>query len=194
MSAIKFWSVTAAVFVLSFGGVAFAADAIDPADGSLDIAKAVYNAFAGHHYAYAGALGLILGVALVKRYLGSRIAWLHSDTGGSAMALLASFGAALAASLANGGPATWDLLKSAFLVGVGAAGGYAVLKNLLITPILKPLAAKAPLWMQPLFAMIFWIFDHETPSETATNAGNAAVAATPAQGAAGVTGNATEVK
>jgi hypothetical protein len=184
----------ALAFLLAFGGVALAADAVDPADGTLDIAKSIYNAFSGGHYAYCGALGMILGVALVKRYLGPKVPWLHSDAGGSTLALLGATATALSAGLASGGPVTWGLIKGAGMVGIGAAGGYAMLKNLVIEPLLKPLAAKAPAWAQPIFAMIFWVFDRPDPIATAVKAGDAAVAATPAEGPAAVVGTPTEIK
>lgn len=187
--------IAAFVFLTTFIGSAFAAEAtVDPNANSLDIAKAIYDAFTGHHYAYAGALGLILGIALVKRYLGPKVPALHSDAGGTAMALGGAFATALAAGLAGGGPITLDLLKSSLLVGVGAAGGYAVLKKLVVEPLLKPLAAKAPAWMQPVFSLVFWIFDKPDPTETATAAGNAAVAANPPAGAESVVGKPTELK
>lgn len=188
----------AMAFIAAFTGVAFAADAVDPQDGTLDIAKAIYSAFAGGHYMYCAALGMILAVALVKRYLGPKINWLHSDAGGSTLALLGSFATAMASGLASGGPLTWDLVKSAGMVGIGAAGGYAMLKNLLVEPILKPLAAKAPAWAQSLFQLIFWIFDHgdaaQQATAAATAAGNAAVAANPGQGVSSVVGQPTDVK
>lgn len=186
--------------LLAFSATAFAADAVTDANSSiLDLAKPVFNAFSGGHYAYAAALGVVLLVALVKRYLGDKVKWLHSDAGGSAMALVASAATAMAAGLAApGATVTMSLLKSALLVGVGAAGGYAVLKNLLIEPVLKPLAAKAPAWAQPIFAIVFWIFDKPdsviATEANAAAAGAAAAQAAPSQGVADVLGKPTEVK
>lgn len=184
--------------LLSFAGFALAAGAAAPSttDGSLlDLAKPVYDAFMGGHYAYGAALLVVLMVALAKKYLGDKIPWLHSDAGGSLLALLAAMSAAVAAGLATPGASiTLALLKSSLLVGIGAAGGYAMLKNLIIEPLLKPLAAKAPAWMQPLFQLIFWIFDKPSPTETANAAGDAAVIATPGSGVDGVIGASTDVK
>jgi len=61
-------------------------------------------------------------------------------------------------------------------------------------PILRPLAAKAPAWMQPIFNAVFWIFDHATGSDGAAaiaeaeKAGTAAVDAAPGPGVGGVIG------
>jgi hypothetical protein len=181
-------------FLASFAGTALAADAIDTDSSSVDIAKAIYDAFAGHHYAYAAAIAVILIVALVKRYLGPKVAWLHSDAGGSVLVLAGATATAMASSLAGGGPVTLDLFKTAAMVGVGAAGGYALLKNLIINPFIVPLAAKAPAWAQPILGVILAIFDKATPTETATAAGNAAVTATPAAGVSAVLPTATVVK
>ncbi len=188
----------ALIGLLAFAGTAFAANTVDPADGSLDVAKSIYNALTGGHYAYAGALLVILVVALVKRYLGPKIVWLHSDAGGATLALLASGATALAASLAGGGPVTLGMVKTSALVGIGAAGGYATIKALVVEPLLKPLEAWAPPWMAPAFALVGWIFDkpdYAKQAEAAAKAaGDKAVQETPATGAAGVIGTPTDVK
>ena len=188
--------------VFAFGATAFAAgQVVDTNSSILDLAKPVYEAFSGGHYAYAAALLVVLIVALVKRYLGDRIKWLHSDAGGSSMALVAAMATAFAAGLAApGAHVTWGLAKTALLVGIGAAGGFAVLKNLLVEPILQPLQKKLPAWAQPILSLVLWIFDHGQVAEQvqaeakAVAAGDAAVVAKPAQGAAAVTGPAVELK
>ena len=187
--------------LFAFGATAFAADQVASSSSSiLDLAKPVYEAFSGGHYAYAGALLVVLIVALTKRYLGDRVKWLHSDAGGSAMALVAAMATAFAAGLAApGAHLTWGLTKTALLVGIGAAGGFAVLKNLVVEPLLQPLQKKFP-WMQPVLSLVLWIFDHgpmaaQVQAETkAVAAGAAAVAAKPAQGVAGVVGTPVELK
>lgn len=172
----KIWAAILLIFSLSFAGTAAAADAVVPSDGTwLDLAQPVLQAFSGGHYAYCAALAVILMVALLKRYgLPGDVAsqeWLHSDLGGSLLALVASTATACAAGLATpGAHITLALLKSALLVGVGAAGGFAALKNLVIEPLLKPAQAwldkRVPLLAKPL-ALVMWIFDHGdvTPSD-----------------------------
>jgi len=183
--------VLAAIALVSFGATAFAAGtAVSSTDSSslLDLLKPVFDAFSGGHYAYAAALLVVAAVALAKRYL-SEDGFFHTNAGGSLLALLAAAALAISSALAApGAHVTLALLKSALLVGVGAAGGYAVLKNLLVDPILVPLSKKAPAWAQPIFTVLFLIFDHSAPSDAiaeATKAGDAAVAAKPATGIAG---------
>jgi hypothetical protein len=195
---IKLWILGAFVFLATFSGVAFAANAVDPNDGSLDLAKAIHDAFAGGHYAYCASLGVILAVALTKRYLGPKIPWLHTDVGGTTLTLVGSAATALASSLAGGGPMTTDLLESSILVGVGAAGGYATIKKLIIEPLAKPLQSKLPLWAQPIFSTVLWIFDRPPTGKqdeaAAQVQGMSAVANDPPKGAEGVTGKPTEIK
>lgn len=198
MNKIKLWLLLAAVMLLTWGGVALAANAVDPQDGSLDVAKTIYDAITGGHYAYAAAAGLVLVVALVKRYLGPKVPWLHSDVGGSLLTLTGAFGGAMATSLAGGGPVTWSLAKSAIAVGVTAAGGYALIKKLIIEPLIKPLRAKLPPWAQPIFSVVLWIFDKPDAAAqveaSASAAGDAAVAANPGTGVSGAVGTPTEIK
>lgn len=201
---IQIWLLGAAAILLGYGGIAAAANSVDPQDGSLDLAKVIYDAFAGGHYAYAACVGVILAVALTKkagaRYLGQKASdWLHGDVGGSLLTLIGSAATAMAAGgLAGGGPVTWALLKSSVLVGIGAAGGYTVIKKLIIEPLLKPLEAKLPAWAQPILTAALWLFDKpEAAAQVeakATAAGQAAVAANPGQGASSSIGTPTEVK
>lgn len=187
----------ALIGVVGFGVVAYAADTAAPTDSQsiLDLLKPVYDAFAGGHYAYAAAMLTIALVALAKRYLGGKVPWLHSDAGGTLAALLMAGSGALATGLAApGAHVSLDLMKTAFLVGIGAAGGYAALKNLVVDPILKPLAAKAPAWAQPLFTLLFFFFDKPDPIAEAVKAGDTAVAAKPAEGLHAVTGAPADVK
>lgn len=190
----------ALVFLLCFVGMAHATAAMDPSavDPSFDIAKLIFNAITGHNYAYAGALGLALGVAIVKRWggnwfakkndKGEKVGWFHTDVGGTVLTLAGAWSTALVAGLAGGGTISMAMMKTTLGVALTAAGGYAVLKKLVVGPLLKPLAAKAPLWAKPLFAMVFWMFDKPDPISTAEAAGEQAVKDEPAKGVEGVVG------
>lgn len=192
--------VAALALLFVANGTALAAAAVDPDNSSiLDLLRPVYEAFAGGQKAYAAALLVIAMVALLKRYAGSISGklqtWMHGDLGGSATALVMSSAAAMATGLATpGASVSLSLLKSALMVGVGAAGGFAILKNLVVDPILKPLAAKAPAWAQPIFSIVFYFFDKPDPVATAKKAGDDAVAKDPGQGAASVVGKPDEIK
>jgi hypothetical protein len=170
----------------------------------LDLLKPVYDAVTGGRYALAGALGIIALVALGKRYLGDSwknsagVGFLHTDLGGTLSALVAAVGTALAAALgAPGAHISFGMVESALLVGVGAAGGFAVLKNLLFEPLIAPLEKWATAkwaWTAPIFRVITWIFDKPDPVAQAETAGNAAVAANPAPGVGASAGAVTELK
>ncbi len=193
--------VTAALGLMYFSATSHAATAAVGDDTSiLDLIKPVYEAFANHQYGLMGALVVIVVVAILKRYFGDKIPFLHTDAGGSLLALFGAGATALGASLASpGAHLTLDLFKSALMFGVVAAGGYAMIKNLLIEPLLRPLAAKAPAWMQPIFNAVFWIFDHAPGSDgaaaiaAAEKAGTAAVAGAQGDGIGDVIGKPREI-
>lgn len=149
-----------AIALVSFGATSHAAGAVHATDGSLwDVLRPVYEAFVGHQYWYAGSLAVVLGVALTKRYLADSVPFLHTDAGGAVMALVGSFGGACAAALGGSVTMTWDIAGNALKIAVAAAGGYAVIKALLIVPVLEPLIAKSPPWMQSILRGIAWVFD-----------------------------------
>ncbi len=167
-------------------------DATSPAatdPGWLDLARPVYDAVVHGNYALAAAAFLVLAVALVRRYAGPKVPFLHSDAGGALLTLVGSFGGALATALAAGGAVfSGHLAWVAFMIAITAAGGYGLIKKLLVVPFLVPLSKRAPAWMQPLFQLILWVFDRPDPVAKAEAAGTAAVAAKPSTGVTGIIG------
>jgi hypothetical protein len=134
-------------------------------------------------------------VALVKRYAPGKFGeFVHSDPGGALTTLLMAFGGALATATMGGAPWTWAMMWTALMVGVAAMGGYTAIKKLFVEPLLRPLMAKAPMWMQPLFALVMWIFDKPmAATKSAEAAGTVAVAENPGTGVAAVTGEPKDV-
>lgn len=191
-------TVAGIVGLVTFGGVAVAAGAAEPTDGSLlDLLKPVLDAFRGGQYVYAGALALVLAVAAVKHYGGNRFPWLLSDIGSSILALLGSFAATLSVALGTGSKLGLGLLWTAGGVAVAAAGGYSLIKKLVIEPLIASNWYKnAPSWVVTGMDVVLWIFGEATssPIPAAEKAGTDAVAAHPAGGTAAVVGTPTEIK
>lgn len=181
------------VALLSFKTVALAASVagVDDSSSLLDLARPVFEAFSGGHYAYAAALAVIVMVAALRRYAQPKYAVLQSSVATTLMVLAASMATAMASALAApGASVTWSLLESSALIGVGASGGFEVLKNLVIDPLLRPLMSKLPAWAQPIGRVFLWVFDGTGADQAALDASDKAskdaVAATPGQGIAAV--------
>lgn len=160
----------AALFFLSaaaaFSATAFAAGAVsDPSSSLPDLLQALVNAFSSGHDALGGALLTIGLAAIAKRYLGDSFPFLHTNAGGTLLALVTASATAAAASLgAPGAQMTLDLLRSSLMVGIAAAGGFAVLKNVVVEPLLAPYLKKASPFVQSIGNWVMWIFDHSTPA------------------------------
>lgn len=186
---IKIGSLAILTFLGCFTGVAFAANTVAPDDATLlELLEPIYKAFVGGQHLYAGMLALVAAVAIAKRYAPAKVrTWIQGDVGGSVTTLVMSFAGAMATALGSGNPVTWAMAKTATLIAVGAAGGYSLVKKLIVEPFLKPLSKKTPAWMAPIWAIVFWAFDKKTPVEEAEAAGKAAVEAKPAPGAGKVT-------
>jgi hypothetical protein len=174
---------------LAFIGTATAQAAAGVGDASLlDLARPVYDAIMAGNYTAAAAFALVLIVALVKRHAAPRVAFLRSDLGAALLVLALSFGGALGTAALAGGAVGVALFTGAAKVAFYAAGGFALAKKLL-APLLERLAARAPAWLSPLFAVVLWIFDRPSAVEKAEAAGAKALDANPPKGADAVTGS-----
>lgn len=180
----KIGSLCVLALMFSMTASAFAAGATLPEDGSwLDFAKLVWDAFSKGQHLYAGSIALFAAMVLLKRYAPGKVGdFVHGDVGGPLTVLVMSFAASISSSLADGSGLTLAMAKSALAIAVGASGGYTLLKKLIVEPLLKPLAAKAPAWAKPIFALVFWFFDQKSPTEKAEAAGETAVKAAPGEG------------
>lgn len=161
-----------AFLILSFVGASLA---MAQSDDIVALAKPVLDAVLSGNYVYAAALFLVLGVALVRRYGGSRWPILSSKLAAPFLVLAGAFGAAMATSLGAGAGITLAMTWGALKVAIYAAGGYSLLK-----PILERLQKHAPMWMDPLFSIVGMVFSSRVKAAEA--AGRAAVKASPSNG------------
>lgn len=176
------------IFLGMFTTAAFASSIAVPTDDSTiqEMLRAIVDAFQSGHKLYAGMIALSVAVIAVKKLAPKWKALdqkVHTDVGGAVLTLAGSFAAAMATSMAAGTyTPTWPMARAALYIAIGAAGGYVLIKKLIVEPLLRPLAKKAPVWAQPILALVFYIFDKPTPVEEAEAAGAKAVEAKPAQG------------
>lgn len=180
------------IMLVSFTASAYAAGAVTPDEGSLlDLLRPVYDAFRGGHYIAAGALAVVFVVALLKRYAPGKLgAFVHSDPGGVLTTLVISFAGAIAAATGSGAAWHWSMLGTAGMIAFAAAGGYAMIKKLIVDPLRASVwyQSKAPTWLKACLGVVFWIFDRPTAVEAAEKAGDVAVQVNPSAGAEGIAG------
>lgn len=175
---------------LAFAGTAMAASAATPSDGSLlDLAKPVYDQVMAGHYLAAVCLALIVAVAAIRRYAPDPIgAFMHTDAGGAAGTFATALLGALATATMAGAVWHWSMLWAAMGIAVAAAGGYTMLKKLVVDPLLasKWYQDKAPAWLKAGAGLVLWVFtkrdDGAAVIADAEKAGEAAVAAKPGEG------------
>lgn len=186
----------AAIMLVSFTATAFAAGAAaGPEESLLELLRPVYEAFASGHYVAAGALAVVLAVAALKRYAPGRAgAFLHSDVGGVTATLVVSFAGAIAAATGGGQAWTWSIAWNAGGIAFAAAGGYAMIKKLIVEPLLASswYQTRAPAWVKAIAKAVLWIFDKPAAGaeviREAEAAGADAVKANPSGGANAIAG------
>lgn len=174
-----------------FTASAIASTAVGDSD-LIEMARPVFNAIMSGQYWLATAGALVLAVALLRRYGVKRWAWLGSSAGAAVLVIVGAFGAALGSTLAAGAAMSGSVAWVALKVALAAAGGFSLLKALLV-PVLERAAAKWPK-VAPIVAVVLWVFRSPSALAKADASGAAAVKAKPAGGADGVTGAPEELK
>lgn len=187
-----------AIGLATFAGVSHAAALADGGEGGslgslLDLGKPVLDALMGGKPGLAAALTLVLAAGVAQRYAGRRFAFFNGSLGRALIVLVGAFGGAAAAALTGGASWSLDLAWRAIGIATTAAGGYSLIKAILVEPFLLKLVDKAPSWLQPILRLALSLFAAPDPVAKAVAAGNAAVAAKPSAGAAAVTGKAQEI-
>lgn len=174
------------LFLAGFAGSALATSD----EPLLDLAKPVLDAILGGEYWLGAALALVLATALLSRYAPWK--FLKGGEGKALLVLSGAFGGSLANSLIGGEMMSLDAAKSAAKLAIGAAGGYSLIKALIV-PWLDRLGAKAwfPGFLKPVLRVATWLF--RNPLGAAEKAGDDAVAANPSTGLNGAAGEPTDV-
>jgi hypothetical protein len=175
-----------AIFVLfmlaAFTGTAFAAQATDPSIS--DAAKSVFDAIMHGQGWAAVAAGVILAVALARKYMPA--SWTHGVKGdiiGTATAFVMAFAGAIATTLAGPGAAAMSMavVLTALKVGVAAVGGYNIIHKLATWAVAS---GKLPAWALPIVTLLTKLIGSDAVTK-AEVAGAKAVAADPPKGMAG---------
>lgn len=141
----KLWIQAAVIFAISF---LFARSAA--AEGGVeDLAQPVYEALTEGKYAYAAALGVILAVALLRRYGGAKWPIVAHPLVAPVLVVITGMGSALLSSYAADEPFNVRDLWAALKISAGAAGIYALTK-----PYFDAAQGKAPGWLQPIMSIL----------------------------------------
>lgn len=178
-----------AVTAVSCSATAYAAgEATQNTDNLFEMARVVYKAVMSGDYVLAAALALVLLVAVATRYLSPYWPFLTTEAGKMALVVAGSFGGAVATAKAAGAPVSAGLLWTALGVAVTAAGGYKMVRVLLV-PAIEKLRDKTPTWIRWLPDLVLWVFARDTKAiEKAAKAGEDAVKKNPPTGTSGVIG------
>ncbi len=186
---------------LAFVGTATAANEIAPPDGSLlDLAKPVFDAVMSGQWALGAALALVMLVALARKYLAPKWAFLGTELGVALMVLVGSFGGALAMALMAGASVSGAVLWAAVGIAVSAAGGWKLAKIALnqfepwVLRQIDRLPSAGQTIARAIWSMLTWWLHKPGDAEIAKAeaAGKIAVEESPSAGIAGVLGEPKE--
>lgn len=188
----------AVFFFLGFEASAFAATTALPEDGSwLDLAKPILDAIKNGNGWIAAASFLVLASAFTLKVLAPRYAFFRTAIGALVIVFTGAYGAAVLTALAAAGTTalTGALALVALKIAIVAAGGYSVLRPLLVD-VVEPFLLKRFPFLAPVLDLITYLFDKPPAAivAKAEKAGADAAALKPSAGAAGVVGTSTEIE
>jgi hypothetical protein len=103
-------------------------------DAAIIVAGDAYTAMRAGHVRAVIALVLILLVAALREFAGGVVPWLRTDRGGVMLVLICALLLELSAVLPLGAPLTANVLLSALLSGLTAAGGWVAVRRLIWPP------------------------------------------------------------
>jgi hypothetical protein len=158
LTSILLLAVLGLTVLMCYSVTAHAATATMSGDPLAELAKSMVDAIMAGRYLATAALAVVLIVALAKRYAPGRFGeFLQGDLGGALATFVTSLSGALATVFLAGDSPSWEMVKTAAGIAFVAAGGYALVKKLLV-PYLQSLAATHA-WAQPVLAVVMWIFN-----------------------------------
>lgn len=143
----------------------------DPLVDLAGFARLLMQAAQDRNWALLISLALIGAVAAVRHLLGQKVPFLKTDLGGTLLVLVMGTAGGVATALLAGTAFSWALIPAAAGVAFTAAGGYTMLRRLVL-PLLTKALQKAGLKADPV--------------AEAEKAGESAVAEKPAGGIAGI--------
>jgi hypothetical protein len=181
----RFIALLIVILLGAFTGTALAADAVAASDQSMsETARMVFDAIMSGHWWAAVAYGVILTVALTRRYA-FPASWkegVRGDIVGTAVAFVLAFAGAIATTAAAPGAAmTGAVIMTALKIGAVAIGGYTVVHK-----VVSWFAAwsRTPTWLLAVLKVAAMLVGSNAIAK-AKAAGDAAVAANPPTGLAG---------
>ncbi|NOK20784.1 hypothetical protein HMI50_27540 [Corallococcus carmarthensis] len=115
-----------------------------PDPGNVEsFARLILDAVTARNWALVASLAVIALVYVLRRFVGEWWPLLRTARAGAVMALLLSVAGAVANALLAGESFTVALLLKALAIGLGAAGGFTVMKTLLFGDAVEDAAREA---------------------------------------------------
>ncbi|MCP3060978.1 hypothetical protein LXT21_19520 [Myxococcus sp. K38C18041901] len=124
-------SLVLTAFLLAAPALAAASPGVPDPSRIEEFARLVFDAVTSRNWALAASLAVVAVVYALRRFGGSLFPWLKSARAGAVLAVLVAVAGAVSNALVAGESFTWGLLLKALGIGLGAAGGFSVLKALL---------------------------------------------------------------
>lgn len=106
---------------------------------------------------------LVMLSALLARF-GVRLTyWFGTSAGRALITLFVTFSSGLSSALAAGTEITWDVIRSVSIFAATTAGGYSLIKALIVEPLTPWMRDSAPEWLRVGWRGLTWVYDRLVP-------------------------------
>jgi len=140
--------------------VAVAAASEDPL---FELARLLWVAVSGGEFVSIAVAILVMLSALLARFGVRLTRWFGTSGGRAVITLLVTFFGGLSAALAAGTEVTWAVLRTVFVFAATTAGGYSLIKALVIEPLTPWMRDRAPDWLHLIWRGVSWVYDRLAP-------------------------------
>lgn len=128
-------------------------------DPLVELVRLLWVAITGGEFISIVVALLVIISSLLARFGVHLSKWFGTGAGRAVITLLVAFSGGLSSALAVGTPITWGVLRTVIVFALTAAGGYSLIKALIVEPLTPWMRDRAPEWLRLIWRGLTWVYD-----------------------------------
>lgn len=131
-------------------------------DPLFELARMLWVAIDKGEFISIAVTSLVMFSALLARFGVRLTSWFGTGAGKAVITLLVTFSGGLSAALATNTEITWEILRTVSIFALATAGGYSLIKVLIVEP-LTPWMQNRAAWIRSVWRALTWVYDRLVP-------------------------------